>query len=299
MHSRPTRSARGFAAAAGIALFAATSGSAAAAGPQPATASATSSVSYGEADGVRTVTLDNATFAVTGDHLPGRADDERLVLRTRVQERYALDEKGNDAQVTVEAWPLGSDLAAAPAYAVRLDGVGATTADNGILIVDRGTEDVAWWTVLSLGTGKALFDSYVPVVGFSITRDVQTLRYAGLEVPPDDAADERLREPHVVAVLAYAAADGVKREALLTCDDADMATLLRSYWDTQRLLAVVEAPGGSAGGNAPALYAQLRWTSQGEAGTASLAAAIPLIGDDLDLAHAKLPPCFKIAAWER
>jgi hypothetical protein len=34
---------------------------------------------------------------------------------------------------------------------------------------------------------------------FSITRDVQTLRFAGLEVPPDDVSDARLKAPNVVA----------------------------------------------------------------------------------------------------
>ena len=55
-------------------------------------------------------------------------------------------------------------------------------------MADRGLEEVAWWSVYRLGTGQHLFDTYVPVVSFSISREIMELRYVGLEVPPDDAS---------------------------------------------------------------------------------------------------------------
>jgi hypothetical protein len=162
------------------------------------------------------------------------------------------------------------------------------TQDNGVIVVARGTEDVRWSSVYALGTGAHLFDSFVPVDGFSITPEVQTMRYAGLEVPPDDAEDARLADPEVVGVLSYAAAEGVKGEALITCDDADRATLLRSYWDAARKIAVE--------GEAPAVVLRLTWEVYGEA---PVSATVPVGDDALDLAGAQLPACLHIAAWQR
>jgi hypothetical protein len=275
---------------------------AAAAETKPVAAKSTSSIAYEEKDGVRSVDITNVTFDVTGDRLPGRAAEERLVLRTTVHLKEVLDEAGVDSAVTVEAWTLGTDLGTRPAYSVALEGVGAATVDNGLLVVERGTGDVDWWTVHALGTGTALFDTYVPLAAFSITREVQTMRYAGLEVPPDDVKDERLREPHVVGVLSYAAADGVKREALITCDDADRATLLRSYWDETRTLAASEAapaPSAGSGDDRPVIL-ELSWsTNNPNAAPETVSARVAVAGDDLDLAGAQLPTCFRIADWQR
>ena len=72
---------------------------------------------------------------------------------------------------------------------------------------DRGIEDLQWWSVLKLGTAQRLFDTYVPLLHFSISRETATERYIGLEVPPDDTRDGRLKEAHVVGVLEYASED--------------------------------------------------------------------------------------------
>src|SRR5258708_7095129 len=63
-------------------------------------------------------------------------------------------------------------------------------------------------------------------------------RFVGFEVPPDDAADPRLREPHVIGVLTYAAAERVIRESLVTCDAPDRAAVYRSYADETRELVL-------------------------------------------------------------
>ena len=88
---------------------------------------------------------------------------------------------------------------------------------------------MSWWcrcTTPCWDPGAVLFDTYVPLVSFSIARDTVATRYAGLEVATDDSKDTRITEPHVVAVVSYASADKIVREALLTCDDPKRASLL-------------------------------------------------------------------------
>ena len=69
------------------------------------------------------------------------ADDVVIARQQLVGGTKLIDEK-----VTVEAWLLGTDLAATPLYAVTLEGAGATVEDNGILVFDRQTEELAWWS---------------------------------------------------------------------------------------------------------------------------------------------------------
>ena len=125
---------------------------------------ATSSFALREQDGGKAIEITNVTFETTSTYVPGRPADERLLLRTTTHSRQVIDEEGLEASVTVEAWPLGSDPAAKPLYAVTLDGVGVTAEDSAVLVFDRGTEDVDWWSVYGLGTGASLFDSHVPMI---------------------------------------------------------------------------------------------------------------------------------------
>ena len=49
------------------------------------------------------------------------------------------------------------------------------------------------------------------------------MRYLGLDAPGDDTKDARFKEPHFVAVVGYASASKVIREAIITCDDPKQA----------------------------------------------------------------------------
>ena len=80
----------------------------------------------------------------------------------------------------------------------------AKIIDGALLTVLRGLEDTEWWSVYKLGTGERLFDTYVPLLAFSIRRDIQTMRYVGFDVP--DESSENL-----VGVLAYASAERILR----------------------------------------------------------------------------------------
>ncbi len=263
-------------------------------------AQATSTFALGEQDSAKVVEITNVIFATTGSYVPGRPQDERLILRTTTRSREVIDEKGIEATVTVEAWPLGADLTAKPLYRVSVDGVRATAEDNALLVIDRGTEDVNWWSIYALGTGTLLFDTFAPLMSFPLSADLQTPRYVGFDVPPDDAQDERLRDPKVVGVLAYATPERVIRRLLVTCSDTARAAVLRSYWDTTRELSLLRL--GTIPDPGMPLSVFLTWRSNGPITPDSSAsrpdmASIPIENDDLDMTHAQLPPCIALAPW--
>jgi hypothetical protein len=261
---------------------------------QPAIeAQSSSTITYGVKNGEKTVEIRNVAYEVSGTGVPGRPPDQRLVLRQTARSKEVLGEKGADATMTLEAWPLGANLNQKPLYAITLTGVEARTTDHALWVVARGTEEVEWWSVHKLGNGQKLFDTYVPLVRFSLSREVQTLRYAGFEAPPDDTPDARLKEPHVIGVLTYASAERVIREALLTCDDRQRAQVLRSYWDTTRTVSLVD----QAGAPSPGLRISFR-ESAPAAGDA-VTVLIGIAGDDLDLARAQLPASLHARPWRR
>jgi len=234
-----------------------------------------------------TVQIQNVAYEFTGTEIPGRPADERLVLRKTSRSKYIIGDIGFEGTTTVEAWPLGMDMKQKPLYAVTLTGNDSRTVDGALLVFDRGTEEVDWWSVYQTGTGRHLFDTYVPLIGFSISRDTITQRYAGLEVRPDDTKDARLKDPRVVAVVTYASAERVIREALLTCDDPKQAQLLRSFADESREMSF------SAGA------LRIVFTANYPSPPSASTVVIPVTGDDLDLLRAQLPARVHITAWKR
>ena len=77
------------------------------------------------------------------------------------------------------------------------------------------------------------------------------------------------------------------REALLTSDDRQQARLLRSYADVTRTLSV----------NTGTI--KLIFTENYPSPPNIVEVLIPVKGDDLDLANAKLPPRMHASAWRR
>jgi len=246
-----------------------------------------STYSQTDKNGQTTVEIRNVTYHITGQGVPGRPAGERLLLRKSTRERQVLDEIGVLATVTLEAWPLGVDPRQKPLYSATITGGDAQIVEDAVWVVNRGLEEVQWWSVLKLATAQRLFDTYVPLVHFSISRETMTERYVGLEVPPDDTRDARLKDPHVLAVLEYASEDQVIREALLTCDDLKRAAALRSYADGSRALA----------GTPQGLTVSFSQNYPAPPDTITL--TVPLLNDDLDLPRAKLPAGLHIAAWKR
>ena len=236
-------------------------------------------------DGIETVESTNVAYQVANHQ-----HSTLLLLRTTTHTKEAVNEIGMEAATTVEAWPVGVDLKQKPVYTLKTDGMDCRIVDDALLVILRGVEEVPWWSIYQLETGQRLFDTYVPVVGFSIRRDIETMRYAGYENPGDDVVDSRLKEPHVVGVLTYASADKVLREALITSDDPKQATSLRSFADASRTLTLVESPGRAL---------RLAISQNYPSPPAAVTMTVPIVKDDLDLAHAQLPAHLHIAAWNR
>ena len=249
-------------------------------------------------EGYPAVDITNASYEVVGQGVPGRPQSERLVLRKTTHTKQVVDEIGMQAATTVEAWPLGADLKQKPIYSLKVEGVDCKTVGMDLLTMLRGFEDVEWWSVYKLGSGQHLFDTYVPLVMFSISREIETMRYVGLEVPPDDVSDARLKDPRIVAVVTYASAERVIREALLTSDDPKQAVQLRSFADASRELAEVEREPASAKGE-PARSLRLSVRQNYPSTPDTVTISIPILKDDLDLAHAQLPAHLHLAAWKR
>ena len=239
------------------------------------------------ADGSDTVEIRNVAYEVTGTQVPGRPDNERLLLRVTTQSKQVLGDIGVEATVTLDAWKFGDDPAGKPLYSTAVSGTEGHTLDNAIFVVARGLEETEWWSVYKLGSGAHLFDTYVPLASFSISRETVKTRYVGFEAPPDDTTDSRLKQPNVVGVLTYASEDRVIREALITCDDRAQAALLRSYADSTRTLTF-------AAGTLRLIISE-NYPSAPNA----VELRIPVRGDDLDLAHAQLPAKMRAAAWRR
>lgn len=258
--------------------------------PKPFQAQSASTIAYRVEKDEQIVESVNVAYSVTGTDVPGRPKNERLVLRTTARSKQVLGDIGEEATVTAEAWPLGAGLHTKPLYTLSETGVEAHTLENALWQFARGTEEVQWWSIYQLGTGRHLFDTYVPPINFSISREFVVSRYGALDVPPDDAADARMKEPHVVAVVVYASPEKVIREALITCDDVPRAKELRSYADTTRTLTLRESP------SLPPVL-RIRFVSNTPQARETLL-ELPVIKDDLDVGNAKVPAGMHIKAWK-
>jgi hypothetical protein len=260
--------------------------------PKPYQGQSASTFSLSTKDKEQTIEISNVAYEVTGTAIPGRPSDERLVLRKTTHTKYMVDEIGQEATTTVEAWPLGTDFRQKPLYALKVEGVEPTIIEGDVLQVSRGFEDVEWWSLYKLANGEHLFDTHTPLTKFSISREILTMRYAGMEVPPDNTPDPRLKDPHVVAILTYASATKVIREVLISADDVKQAELLRSYADSAHILEGVERD---------AVVRSLRVTIRQHYPSPPnpVVLTIPLAGDDLDPAHAQVAARMHVAAWKR
>jgi len=252
-----------------------------------------SSITYsGGRDGDQSVEITNVAYDMTGDSVPGRPRGSRLALRTTTHSKQIVGDKGIESTVTMEAWPLGVDLKAKPLYAVNVPGIDARTQDGNLWVVDRSLDgDTSWWSVYKIGSGEHLFDTYVNLLRFTVSRADGTERYAGLDVPPDNGKDARLKDPHVVAVLTLSSAERVMREVLITSVDVKKAQLLRSYADTERTVTLLESAAGR--------QIRIAFEDAYPSPPRTTVVSIPIAKDDLDVTRAQLPLGLKAAIFKR
>ena len=252
---------------------------------QPFQSQSPASVVYGvNQDGQQTVDIANVAYEVTSSGVPGRPQDQRLLLRTTTRTLEVVDEIGMEASTTVEAWPLGVDPKQKPLYSLKINGLDSKTIDDALLVVLRGLEDTQWWSVYKLGTGQRLFDTYVPLLSFSIRRDIRTMRYAGFDIPAGD------KDPQLAGVLTYASAERVLREVLITSDDLKQAQMLRSFADASRSLTLVEMP---------AMALKISISQNYPSAPAAVALTIPIVRDEFDLIHARVPAHLHVKIFKR
>jgi hypothetical protein len=267
--------------------------------PKSFQAQSASTISMATKGDEQTIEIHNIAYEVTSEQIPSRPPKERLILRKTSIEKQILGDEGEEATTTLEAWPLGTDIRSKPLYALTLTGREGQTVDNALWVASRGTEELDWWSVYKLGNGQHLFDTYVPLLKFSIALEIQKVRYVGLEVPPDDTPDKRLKEAHVLGVLVYASEDKVLHEALLTDDDPKQAQLLRSFADETHEVSLVEGPRPVAKGAEPSRKLKVTFSANWPSPPSVQEVVIPIMGDDLDLAHAQLPPKMHLGVWRR
>ena len=258
---------------------------------QPFQARAASTVTLTKVGDTEELDITNVTYEVTPTYVPGRPGAERLLLRQTCTSQAILEEPEWGATTVLEAWPLGASLSQKPIYTIKATGTGGRTVDGSLFVIERGTGELEWRSVYQLGTGQHLFDTYVPLVGFSISREALEMRYIGFEVPPDDVADARLKQPNVVGVITYASAEGKKHEALLTAATPKTAAELRSYSDATRIVSVVE------GATPKGIRIFISQNAPSPANPISL--TIPVAADDIDVEHAQLPAGFRLSRWKR
>ncbi len=270
--------------------------------PKSLEAQSASTIKVGSKDGMETVEIQNVAYEVTSTYIPGRPKDERLVLRKTIRSKYVVDDIGTDATVTLEAWPLGVDLKPQPLYSITYTGLDGQTVDQALFVGSRGTGRVVdWWSVYKLsGNGQHSCSTRTCRCSnfLDFCAKFRRRRYAWVwkcrRTMPSDA---RLKEQHVVSVLTYASQDRVMREALLTCDDRKQAQLLRSYADVTREVSLLEGPFQK--GLEPSRTIKISLSQNYPSAPATISAMIPVVKDELDLAHAQLPARIHIAAWKR
>jgi hypothetical protein len=109
---------------------------------RPLHAESSSTIDYSAAaDGSETIEIRNVSHEVTGTGVPGRPQDERLLLRKTTRSKQVLSDIGMDAIVTLEAWRLGEDLRQKPLYTLTATGEEGHTIDNALFVVARGLEE--------------------------------------------------------------------------------------------------------------------------------------------------------------
>src|SRR5258708_30494047 len=115
--------------------------------PKPVQDQSAASFRYDPKKDEPTIQIQNVAYELIDANLAGRPADELLVLRKTSRSKYIIGDIGFEATTTVEAWPLGADLKQKPLYSVTQTGNECRTVDEALLVFDRRTEEVNWWSV--------------------------------------------------------------------------------------------------------------------------------------------------------
>jgi hypothetical protein len=266
--------------------------------PLPAAADGISVTSKASANG-DTRQIDNTILDFSScrqDH-----DADRMLLRLHLTRKWDVNSPEGEGHVRLDAFDAKSGASGEPLYTVEAEGSAATILPECLLRIDRGLEDFQWWQVNDLAAGTPLFETMAEPLVFATLDDdqIRSTHAAGFYVPPDDEADKRLADPHVVGLLTLATDGKVATRFLVTATDPEKAAALRSYWDERRYLAVVETGKDGALGSATAeqplskrpLSLEISWP------VAGLALRLPLGPGGLKTEGATIPHGLQVASW--
>ena len=244
-------------------------------------------------------TTDNVSFAFAT--CAGRHPSRRL-YRLRVTINWMDDEIGVDGKVRLDAFDAAAGPASKPIYTIESAGSDGKILDTCLFQLNRGLEEVDWWALHDLQTGRLLFESMTEPLTFHIL-DAEMFNYAdvaGLYVPPDDEKQPALAAPEVVGLLSLSQENKLQSQLLITASDPELARRLRNYSDERRYLNIVDAGTGAVLGPETAerklterpLALEVHWAEE------KLRLRIPITPQGLVAEQASLPPGLKLAPWQ-
>ncbi|MGH6879607.1 hypothetical protein [Hypericibacter sp.] len=268
------------------------------AGSLPAWADGISVTSKASANGDSRL-IDNTILGFSScrqDH-----DADRMLLRLHLTRKWDVNSPEGEGHVRLDAFDAKAGTSGTPLYTVEAEGSAAQILPDCLLQIDRGLEDLEWWQINDLASGTLLFETMAEPLVFATLDDdqIRSTQAAGFYVPPDDEADKKLADPHVVGLLTLATDGKIATRLLVTAADPAKAAALRSYWDERRYLAVVETgkPGalGAATAEQPLskrpLSVEVSWP------VAGLALRLPIGPAGLKTEGAVIPAGLKVAPW--
>lgn len=217
-----------------------------------------------ERDGRLDGRLVNVNFHTPFVTMAGEPRPKRILVRLEVINGDVFGARPGEGRIRLDGWSMDSaaDLGKPSLYTTVAPGRGAAFAEDGTLWVDHGG---GRRSVYNLANGEWLFDTDMPPATFLV--EAEKKRQVALSAAEDDMP------PLAVAAISYAAGQTVLRRVMMTVNDPARARLLRSSISMVR----------------PVVRLEDTTRRVLELGLPAGVVRIPIVGDDLDLAHAQTP----------
>lgn len=221
-----------------------------------------------EVDGRLDGRMVNVGFQTLHVAVPGDPRPRRMLLRLEVTNADVFASRLGEGRVRLDAWPLDSvaDVRGPAMYTVIAPGRAATVSEDGTMTVEHGSRR----SVYALAGGQWLYDWESLPSTYAV--EGERRRVVAL------ASVEEDMPPRTIAVLTLASAQSVLKRVLIAADDPTRARLLRSsmamirpvprFEDATRRTIDLSLPAGTV--------------------------RIPVVGDDLDLNAAQVPPGLRL-----
>jgi len=240
-------------------------------------------------------TVVNTTYRVTGTFIPGRPQEERFVIRQRIETVQVQDEKGSRSTVVrADVWRLGDDMAAPPLYTIEQPGADDARLFRAEYYVVLG-ENTDWpyapETAYRLADGTRMFEASAPWATLQVLGEGPPTRHGVFATANLEAVAARAAEPgQAVGILTYATSGEVVQRIEIDAAGEDLRYALG---------AAEENPAVSwqAAGSGPLGPYDMIETA-GDTGIElvldfpfnGLSLAIPLVDDRLAVEQATVPP---------